>query len=232
MINAVATTAFPQHWPVESDWTEQLKHYFASEQFQELIGLIEEARLDRCILPAAESVFNAFRFSSFAQTRVVILGQDPYHGDGQAHGLAFSVRSGEKLPPSLRNIFLELRDDLGIDNGIHGDLSIWAQQGVLLLNTVLTVERGKAHSHRQLGWELFTDCVIEILGQRPQPIVFILWGNQAAAPRELIEPQHFVLQSPHPSPLSAYRGFFGSKPFSRANDALIGFGKPPINWKN
>lgn len=232
MMHAVANTALPRHWPVASDWTEKLQPCFASAQFQKLIKLIDTARSDHCVFPAAENVFNAFRFCSFAQTRVVILGQDPYHGAGQAHGLAFSVKSGEKLPPSLRNIFLELRSDLGIDNGHRGDLSAWAHQGVLLMNTVLTVESGKAYSHRRLGWESFTDQVMEILGQRPEPIVFILWGNQAAAKREWIEPQHVVLQSPHPSPLSAYRGFFGSRPFSRTNDALTGFGVSPINWKN
>lgn len=232
MIDAVANTAFPRYWPAASDWTEKLQSCFAGMQFQSLMNFIDAARSVRCIFPAAENVFNAFRLSSFAQTHAVILGQDPYHGDGQAHGLAFSVRVGEKLPPSLRNIFLELRLDLGIDNRHHGDLSAWARQGVLLLNTVLTVERGQAHSHRQLGWEAFTDQVLDVLGQRSEPIVFILWGKQAAAKRNLIGRQHVILQSPHPSPLSAYRGFFGSRPFSKANDALIGFGDPPINWKN
>jgi uracil-DNA glycosylase len=161
---------------------------------------------------------------------IVILGQDPYHGPGQAHGLSFSVLPGIKLPPSLRNIFKELSSDLGIANE-SGELTAWAKQGVLLLNTVLTVQSGAANSHRKKGWESFTDLVIEKLGQRSEPMVFVLWGKPAASKKPLIACHHHIIESPHPSPLSAHRGFFGSRPFSQANNFLESVGRSPIRWQ-
>jgi uracil-DNA glycosylase len=192
---------------------------------------IAAERRETPVYPDEPDVFNAFRWSAFERTKVVILGQDPYHGDGQADGFAFSVRAGCRLPPSLKNIFAELKDDLGIDNGRRGKLTCWARQGVLLLNTVLTVRQAVANSHRNRGWEKFTDRVIEALGNRSEPIVFLLWGKAAAARATQIGSHHTVLIAPHPSPLSAYRGFLGSRPFSKANQALVDAGRQPIDWK-
>ena len=220
----------PEHFPSHSDWTEVLAPHFASEEFQSLLSFVCQQRQSQRVFPPAADVFRAFELCSFAETKIVILGQDPYHAQGQAHGLAFSVRGQQKLPPSLKNIYKELAADKGIENQ-SGDLTRWATQGVLLLNTVLTVREAAANSHRKKGWESFTDFVIQSVGQRTQPIVFILWGKPAATKRKFIAQQHCVIESAHPSPLSAYRGFFGSKPFSQANAAIAQQGRSPIDWQ-
>lgn len=219
------------YWPHESDWTQALQPQFESEDFQNLLAYVADERANQTVYPSAEDTFNAFRFSSLADTRVVVLGQDPYHGPGQAHGLSFSVQSGIKIPPSLRNIYKELASDLGCEIPEHGDLSAWAKQGVLLLNTVLTVRESEANSHRKQGWERFTDAVIKTLSDREQPMVFVLWGKPAEKKTSLIDSRHGVIVSAHPSPLSAHRGFFESKPFSKANELLTGFGQPTIDWR-
>ena len=221
----------PRFWPAETDWTDVLADCIADDKFQGLMDFVEQERQTTTVFPRQEDVFNAFRFCSYEKTRVVILGQDPYHGDDQAHGLAFSVRTRVLLPPSLKNIFSELKADLDIDNCCNGNLTPWAKQGVLLLNTVLTVRRGKAHSHRNRGWEQFTDQVIAKLGSRSEPIVFVFWGKNAANKSRFVDSQHTIIESPHPSPLSAYRGFFGSRPFSLTNDALLKARRQPIDWR-
>lgn len=220
----------PLHWPIESDWTDQVSDFFQKKDFQALLSFVEKEQSEKTIYPVAKDVFNAFRLSSYRKTKVVILGQDPYHGPGQAHGLSFSVLGSQKLPPSLKNIFKELENDLGISNST-GDLTSWARQGVLLLNTVLTVEQSKAHSHKAKGWESFTDHVIRELGQSRRRRVFVLWGKPAEKKSTLIDDHHAVIKSAHPSPLSAHRGFFGSKPFSKTNSALEEFGHGPVNWR-
>lgn len=221
----------PDHWPIDSDWTDALASQFESDWFQALSEFVSEQRSEAIVFPPAEETFNAFRFTSLATTRVVILGQDPYHGPGQAHGLCFSVRdSVTKLPPSLKNIYKEMASELECEIPQHGNLESWAKQGVLLLNTVLTVRESEANSHRKKGWEKFTDAVIRCLGQRESPCVFILWGKPAEKKLPLIGGQHLSIVSPHPSPLSAHRGFFGSRPFSRTNEALSSFGQMPIDW--
>ena len=221
----------PDHWPADSDWTDALASQFESDWFQSLTEFVSEQRDQATIFPPAEETFNAFRFTSLADTRVVILGQDPYHGAGQAHGLCFSVReSVTKLPPSLKNIYKEMASDLECEIPTHGNLELWAKQGVLLLNTVLTVRESEANSHRKKGWEKFTDAVIRCIGQREKPCVFILWGKPAEKKLPLIDEQHVNIVSPHPSPLSAHRGFFGSRPFSQTNEALKSFGQAPIDW--
>ena len=183
------------------------------------------------IFPKKEDIFNAFHYTPYEETKVVILGQDPYHGPNQAHGFSFSVKPNVAIPPSLRNIFKELNADLDIPIPNHGFLVNWANQGVLLLNTVLTVRAHQANSHRGKGWEMFTDEVIKVLNERKQPIVFILWGKNAQVKKAMIDSRkHFILEAPHPSPLSAHRGFFGSKPFSKTNQFLQSIGKEPINW--
>ena len=222
--------AFPVNWPHDSDWTSHVESLFATEELRCLFEFVEEARRNTQVFPNDSDVFNAFRLCPFKQVKVVILGQDPYHGEGQAHGLSFSVQNNQKLPPSLRNIFKELANDVGCDNK-HGDLTRWAEQGVLLLNTVLTVESGKAHSHKNQGWERFTDFVIELVGQRDEPAVFLLWGKPAQKKKQFIGNHHKVIETPHPSPLSAHRGFFGSQPFSQTNSALMNWGKPVIDWQ-
>jgi uracil-DNA glycosylase len=188
-------------------------------------------RASQDVYPAEEKVFNAFRMTPYGETKVVILGQDPYHGAGQAHGLSFSVEGETTLPPSLKNIYRELADDIGCQTPATGDLSSWARQGVFLLNTVLTVRDGEPNSHRKQGWEKFTDFVIEQLNRHPQCLVFLLWGKPAEKKATLIDPsRHAVIVSPHPSPLSAHRGFFGSRPFSKANAALASTGRETIDW--
>ena len=222
----------PPGWPAESDWSAVLEIPFASPNFLELLHFIHQERQSQTIYPMEQKVFNAFRLTPYAQTKVVILGQDPYHGPGQAHGLSFSVEEGNKLPPSLKNIFKELSDDLAIPAPVTGNLTPWAQQGVFLLNTVLTVEKSKANSHRKRGWELFTDQVIQKLNEHPSRLIFVLWGKPAEKKTNLIDQQrHVVLASPHPSPLSAYRGFHGSRPFSRINRELTRLGRTAIDWK-
>lgn len=194
-----------------------------------------EARAGKAIYPPAEDRFRALELTPLDAVRVVILGQDPYHGPGQAHGLSFSVRPGVKVPPSLANIYRELHTDLGIAPVGHGCLEHWARQGVLLLNTVMSVEGGKAASHRGRGWEAFTDAIIRAVATKPEPVVFLLWGAHAQAKAAFVRGidqggAHLVLSAPHPSPLSAYKGWFGSRPFSQANAFLIAHGAPPIDW--
>lgn len=197
----------------------------------ELQAFLAAERAQHQIFPAVENVFTALELTPFEQVRVVILGQDPYHDVGQAHGLAFSVLPNVKLPASLRNIFKELGDDIGIPKPSSGCLIPWAKQGVLLLNTVLTVRAHQANSHRGKGWEVFTDAVIERLGERSEPIVFVLWGKPAQAKKKLIDAErHVVFEAAHPSPLSAHNGFFGSKPFSRINETLKAWGQAEIDW--
>ena len=222
----------PPGWPVECDWTSMLEPAFASSDFLELFQFIKKERRSRTIYPTESNVFNAFRLTPYAQTKVVILGQDPYHGPSQAHGLSFSVEEGNKLPPSLKNIFKELSTDLEISTPTTGNLASWARQGVFLLNTVLTVQKSQANSHRKKGWERFTDQVIQKLNEHPNPLVFVLWGKPAEKKTNLInQDRHIVLSAPHPSPLSAYRGFFGSRPFSRINHELTQRGDKAIDWE-
>lgn len=228
----MSTALHPPGWPESSDWTEQLDSHFAQQGFQQLCQFIASERANETIYPASKNVFEAFRLTSFSQTKVVILGQDPYHGPGQAHGLSFSVEGEMKLPPSLKNIYKELASDLNGNPPENGNLTAWAEQGVFLLNTVLTVRDGQANSHRKKGWEKFTDEVIVRLNDRAQGIVFILWGKPAEKKIKLIdESRHAIITSVHPSPLSAHRGFFGSQPFSKANEALRKFGREEINWR-
>ncbi len=185
----------------------------------------------KTIFPPKDYIFNALKLTSFKDTKVVIVGQDPYHGKGEAHGLSFSVQKGIKIPPSLQNIYKELENDLGIPPKDNGDLTGWAKQGVLLLNAVLTVEKDKAASHRNLGWEPLTDYIIKLLNKKGEPVVFILWGNFAKEKAKLItNPNHYIITSPHPSPFSAYSGFFGSKPFSKTNNYLKTKNIKPIDW--
>lgn len=215
-----------------NEWEELLKDEFKKEYYLKLRQtLIQEYRTHR-IFPGMYDIFNALKLTSYNDVKCVIIGQDPYHGEGQAHGLSFSVRQGIEPPPSLVNIFKEIRDDLGIDNtGKHGELTKWAKNGVLLLNSVLTVRANQARSHRGIGWENFTSDVIMLLNQREKPMVFMLWGNDAKAKAQLItNPQHLVLKSAHPSPLSAYNGFFGCKHFSKANEFLRKNSIPEIDW--
>lgn len=217
---------------VGNDWDEVLKVIWNSEGFNKFYNMIMKEYDTKTIYPPKEYLFNALKLTSYKDTKVVIVGQDPYHGEHQAHGLSFSVQKGVKLPPSLQNIFKELNSDLGIKPSLDGDLTNWAKQGVLLLNAVLTVEKDKAASHRNLGWELFTDYIIKTLNKKDEPVVFILWGNFAKEKAKLItNPKHYVIMSPHPSPFSAYTGFFGSKPFSKTNEFLLKNNLKPIDWK-
>lgn len=214
-------------------WMEQLKKVRFGESFAPLFELVDEAYATSVVYPPRDKVFAALEKTAPEAVRVVILGQDPYHEQGQAHGLAFSVPEGVKYPPSLRNIFTELQDDLGLSPTNEGDLSSWAEQGVLLLNAVLTVEEGKAGSHGKFGWQAFTDAVIASLAELPQPIAFVLWGAYAQKKAGIAANSPYprlILQSPHPSPLSSYRGFFGSKPFSKVNEFLENYGEIPIIW--
>ena len=215
-------------------WQERLEPILSSPDFAALAERVNRAYETAEIYPPRENLFDAFRLTPPDRVRAVILGQDPYHEPGQANGLAFSVRPGVRLPPSLVNIYKERQSDLGIPPSPDGDLTFWAKQGVFLLNAVLTVERGNANSHRGYGWQAFTDAVVKSLSTLPQPVVFVLWGAQAQKKAAIAQSSPYprlVLQSPHPSPLSAYRGFFGSRPFSRINRFLTEHGEPPIDWK-
>ncbi|WP_040210414.1 uracil-DNA glycosylase [Clostridium polynesiense] len=216
----------------DNDWNELLKEEFNKEYYRKLrVFLIKEYKT-KTIYPDMYDIFNALHYTAYKDIKAVILGQDPYHGAGQAHGLSFSVKPGIQPPPSLINIYQELKEDLGCYIPNNGYLKSWTEQGVLLLNTVLTVAAGKPNSHRNIGWEIFTNKVIQLLNLREKPIVFILWGSNAQSKISLItNPNHFIIKSPHPSPLSAYRGFFGSRPFSKANNFLISKGIEPINWQ-
>ena len=213
-------------------WNEILAEEMQKDYYQELQAFVQKRRAEVRVFPEEKNVFNALELTPFESVKVVILGQDPYHGFGQAHGLSFSVQKGIPLPPSLRNIYKELQEDIGGELPTEGDLSHWAKQGVLLLNTVLTVEEGNANSHKGMGWERLTNRLIESLNELKHPVIFILWGKPAQDKEKLItNPNHVLLKAPHPSPLSAYRGFFGSKPFSKVNDILIQQGQTPIRWK-
>lgn len=215
-----------------NDWYPLLEGEFTKSYYKTLRAFLKEEYQNNSIYPSMHDLFNALHYTAFSQVKVVLLGQDPYHGPNQAHGLSFSVQPGVKQPPSLRNIFIELENDVGSPPPPHGYLVDWAKQGVLLLNTVLTVRKGQAHSHRGKGWERFTDCVISTLNQKSDPIVYFLWGSAAQKKQALIDTnKHYILKAPHPSPLSAYRGFFDSKPFSKANTILQKHGIEPINWE-
>lgn len=216
---------------IGNDWDEKLSIIWNSQGFQRFYQKIMHEYDTKTIFPPKNYIFNALKLTSYENTKVVIVGQDPYHGEGEAHGLSFSVQQGVKVPPSLQNIYKELYSDLNIKPKDNGDLTNWAKQGVLLLNAVLTVEKDKAASHRNMGWELLTDYIIKTLNMKDTPVVFILWGNFAKEKAKFItNPHHYIITSPHPSPFSAYSGFFGSKPFSKTNDFLLKNGLVPIDW--
>lgn len=217
---------------IQNDWLDALQGEFRQPYYKKLFRTVNEEYRTRRIFPPADDIFNAFHLTPLRDVKVVILGQDPYHGEGQAHGLCFSVRPGVEIPPSLVNIYQELHDDLGCTIPNHGCLVKWAQQGVLLLNTVLTVRAHQANSHKEIGWEIFTDAAIRKVSEQDRPIVFILWGRPAQAKKSMLHnPKHLILEAPHPSPLSAYRGFFGSRPFSQANRFLEAQGIEPVDWQ-
>ncbi len=217
---------------IQNDWLEPLNPEFRKPYYAELFQFVKEEYAARKVFPPADDIFNAFHLTPLSQVKVVILGQDPYHNDGQAHGLCFSVKPDVDIPPSLVNIYQELHDDLGCDIPNNGYLTKWAEQGVLMLNTVLTVRAHQANSHRGKGWEEFTDAAIRILNEQDRPIVFILWGSPAQKKAAMLHnPKHLILKSPHPSPLSAYRGFFGSRPFSQTNEFLERNGLEPVDWQ-
>ena len=217
---------------IGNKWDELLKEEYQQEYFQNLLEFIKKEYKEKTIYPKQNEVFNAFRYTDFDELKVVILGQDPYHGPNQAEGLSFSVSNEVLKPPSLQNIFKELESDLGIPFPKANSLKPWAKQGVLLLNAVLTVEEHKPTSHKNQGWETFTDDVIKIINKREKPVVFILWGAYARNKKSLItNPNHYIIESAHPSPFSARNGFFGSKPFSKTNEFLISKGLTPIDWK-
>ncbi len=216
---------------IGNDWDEKLKVIWDSEGFKKFYQLVEDEYKNKTIFPPKDHIFEALKLTSYENTRVVIVGQDPYHGEGEAHGLSFSVQKGVKVPPSLQNIYKELNDDLGIPPKNNGDLTNWAKSGVLMLNAVLTVVKDTPASHRKLGWERLTDYIIKTLNEKEEPVVFILWGNFAKEKMSLItNPHHLILTSPHPSPFAARYGFFGSKPFSKTNEFLKSKGLKEIEW--
>ena len=215
-----------------NDWDKVLAGEFEKEYYLKLREFLINEYKNQEVYPPMGDIFNALKYSAYDETKVVILGQDPYHGDGQAHGLCFSVQPQVAIPPSLENIYKELQDDLGCYIPNNGYLEKWARQGVMLLNTVLTVRAHQANSHRGIGWEEFTDAAIRILAEQDRPMVFILWGKPAQSKKIYLHPEkHLILEAPHPSPLSAYRGFFGSRPFSKTNQYLISHGIEPIDWQ-
>lgn len=217
---------------IANDWLEPLSAEFKKPYYKELYQKVREEYKTRQVFPAPDDIFSAYNLTELHRVKVVILGQDPYHDTGQAHGLCFSVKPGIEIPPSLQNIYKELQDDLGLYIPNNGYLVKWAEQGVLLLNTVLTVRAHQANSHRGIGWEQFTDATIRILNEQDRPIVFMLWGKPAQNKRIMLgNPKHLILTAPHPSPLSAYRGFFGCRHFSRANDFLRENHLEPIDWQ-
>lgn len=217
---------------IGNEWDALLADQFTQEYYLKLRQFLKQEYKTRRIYPNMYDIFNSLRYTSYSAVKVVILGQDPYHGAGQAHGLCFSVKKGVAPPPSLQNIYKELQSDLGITPPNHGELTDWAKQGVLLLNTVLTVREGAPNSHKGMGWELFTDRVIELLNAREKPMVFLLWGGNAKAKGKLLtNPNHLVLTAAHPSPLSAYHGFFGCRHFSKANAFLAQHGQQPVDWQ-
>lgn len=213
-------------------WTKILTPELTKPYIQTLESNLEKAYTTKTIYPPKDQIFSAFNLTPFEQVKVVIIGQDPYHGPNQAHGLCFSVQPEIKIPPSLANIYKEVSSDLNIKMPPHGHLKAWAEQGVLMLNSILTVEAGKPMSHKNMGWETFTDHVIDLINEKKENVVFMLWGSPAHAKAKNVDPKkHFVLKSVHPSPLSSYRGFFGCKHFSQCNDFLISKGIAPINWQ-
>jgi uracil-DNA glycosylase len=215
-----------------NDWHPVLRSEFDAPYWRDLQSFVHGERQAHTVYPPADEVFSAFDLTPYESTKVLILGQDPYHGPGQAHGLCFSVRRGVPVPPSLRNIYAELTSDLGIGAPAHGNLESWAREGVLLLNTTLTVRAGQAGSHHGHGWETFTDSVITAVAAKAERVVFVLWGASARRKRHLIdETRHVIIESAHPSPLSARNGFFGSRPFSRTNAALTDAGRGPVDWR-
>lgn len=217
---------------IHNSWQEVLEEEFAKEYYLNLRDFLKQEYSQQTIYPDMYHIYSALELTPYEEVKVVILGQDPYHGPNQAHGLSFSVQPGVKTPPSLMNIYKELQADLGYAPVSHGFLESWAKQGVLLLNTVLTVRNGQAYSHRGQGWENLTDAIIKKLNERDKPIVFILWGKPAQEKIKMIDTnKHIIIKSPHPSPLAAHRGFFGSKPFSKTNLALEQLGEAPINWQ-
>lgn len=218
--------------PISNDWAKYLQPEYKKPYYRDLYLKVNEEYRTRKIFPPADDIFNAFHLTPLANVKAVILGQDPYHNDGQAHGLCFSVKPPVAPPPSLVNIYQELHDDLGCYIPNNGYLNKWAEQGVLMLNTVLTVRAHQANSHRGIGWEQFTDAAIRILNEQDRSIVFLLWGRPAQMKEKMLNnPNHLILKAPHPSPLSAYRGFFGSKPFSKTNEFLKAHGVEPIDWQ-
>ncbi len=217
---------------ISNDWAIPLQKEFAKPYYRELYDFVKDEYSKMMIYPPADDIFNAFHFTPLKDVKVLLLGQDPYHNENQAHGLSFSVLPGNDTPPSLQNIYKELESDLGCYIPNNGYLKKWAEQGVLLLNTVLTVRAHQANSHKGKGWEQFTDAVIQAINAQDRPIVIFLWGAPAGAKIKMLNnPKHLVLKAPHPSPLSAYRGFFGCKHFSKANDFLVANGLEPIDWQ-
>lgn len=217
---------------IGNDWDAKLNTIWNSDGFKKFMNIVKEKYKETTCFPEYNNIFNALKLTPFSKVKVVILGQDPYHGIGEAHGLSFSVQDGIPKPPSLINIFKELKNDLNIDEPVSGNLTKWATEGVLLLNSVLTVEKDKPASHKDLGWHLFTDHIIKLLNEKETPIVFILWGSFARSKKIYItNKKHLIIESVHPSPLSAYNGFFGSKPFSKTNNFLIKTKQTPIDFK-
>ncbi len=217
---------------IQNDWLPMLKPEFSKPYYKDLFEFVKQEYNSAQVFPPSEDIFNAFHMTPLSEVKVVIIGQDPYHEPGQAHGLCFSVKPGVEIPPSLINIYKELHDDCGCYIPNNGYLVKWAKQGVLLLNTVLTVRAHRANSHQGKGWEEFTNAAINVLNTQDRPIVFILWGKPAQSKKSMLNnPNHLILEAPHPSPLSAYRGFFGSKPFSKTNDFLRAGGVEPIDWQ-
>ena len=216
---------------IGNEWDELLGGEFQKEYYKKLRAFLAKEYKTRTIYPDMYDIFNALKFTSYSDVKVVVIGQDPYHGPGQAHGLSFSVKKGIEAPPSLKNIFKEIHSELGTELPSHGELTSWAKQGVLLLNAVLTVRAGEANSHKNMGWEIFTDRVIELLNQSERPMAFLLWGANARQKKKLItNPKHRIFESAHPSPLSAYNGFFGCGHFVGANEFLKSVGSTPIEW--
>ncbi len=217
---------------IDNDWLSPLSEEFKKPYYRELYQKVKEEYEKGLVFPEPDDIFNAFQFTPLSKVKAVILGQDPYHNHGQAHGLCFSVKPEVDIPPSLVNIYQELREDLGCEIPSHGYLKKWSDQGVMLLNTVLTVRAHAANSHQGIGWEKFTDAAIRILNEQDHPIVFLLWGRPAQNKKAMLNnPKHLILEAPHPSPLSAYRGFFGCKHFSKANAFLEANGMEPIDWQ-
>lgn len=217
---------------INNDWDIILEEILLSNDFKKTLKLVEKEYVNKEVYPLKKDIFNALKLTTYENVKVVIIGQDPYHGEGEAHGLSFSVQRGIKIPPSLRNIYKELENDLNIKPAMYGDLTAWTKEGVLLLNSTLTVIKDLPNSHKNIGWETFTNYIIKKLNEKNTPIVFILWGNFAKNKRIYINnPIHLIIESTHPSPFSAYNGFFGSKPFSKTNDFLILNNIKPINWK-